>query len=149
MAFWTEIYRQHFQRHFGKPFDIQLYHDRDDFAVKLATHDLAMQGFRVYASIVFAGQLAANAEKFGEVILYADVPDPEVPALFVNALFFILHNDIPLASRFSIGGIEELQPDFFLRYHKAALYFTRPYDPKGKIDNFDCDTRIGRVFQAY
>ena len=148
---WNELYQQYFQQHFGKPFDVQVYHDKDGFALKLATHDWAAPGFRVYASIGLADKLARNEEEhFGEVILSTDSADPEVPMLFVNALFFILHHDIPFGSRFSIGGIEELQPTFFQRYRKSALYFTRTdqkeEEPADLIRNGDL---IGRVYEAY
>lgn len=150
---WTERYRLHFQKHFQKPFDIQIYHSSeilnqrskpalgwlgswfsapekstspDGASLKLATHDLALAGFRVYASMGLADRLVQNGEEdFGEVILFSDVPDKEVPQLFVHALFFILHNDIPLGSRFAIGGIYDLMPEFAARYRKSALFFTR------------------------
>src|SRR5688500_3644322 len=98
---WTEIYRQHFERYFHKPFDVQVYHGPDNAALKIATHDWARQGFRVYASLGLADQLYRDeVETFGEVILFADVADKAVPQLFVNALFFILQHNIPLESSF-------------------------------------------------
>jgi hypothetical protein len=150
---WSERYRLHFQKQFQKPFDIQIYHSSeivnprtksgwgwlgswfsapekskspDGSSLKLATHDWAMAGFRVYASMGLADRLVQNGEEeFGEVILFSDLPDKEVPQLFVHALFFILHNDISLGSRFAIGGIYDLLPEFAARYRKSALYFTR------------------------
>src|SRR6478672_8023243 len=99
---WADIYQDHFQQHFGKPFDVQVFHDPHGASLKLGTHDWAMQGFRVYASLGVADRLARDGEEaVGEVILYADVPDPAIPRLFVTSLFFILHNAIPLTSRFS------------------------------------------------
>jgi hypothetical protein len=150
---WSECYRQHFQKLFRKPFDIQVYHSSDatgrrpprsawswltslfsatpkgdrstGSSLKLATHDWALPGFRVYASMGLADRLVQNEEEdFGEVILFADTPAAEVPNLFVHALFFILHNDVPLGSRFAIGGIHDLAPEFAVRIRKSALYFT-------------------------
>ena len=46
-AFWTDCYRAHFQKYFKKPFDIQVFHDRDGFALKLAIHDWARDNYRV------------------------------------------------------------------------------------------------------
>jgi hypothetical protein len=150
---WNEAYRLHFQKLFGKPFDIQVYHSSekqnkqvpksawswlgslftpttggpsDGSSLKLATHDWAMPGYRVYASTGLANRLAqAGESEIGEVILFADFPDPDVPRVFIHALFFILHNNIDLDSRFSIGGLDDMKPEFGLRYHKSALYFTR------------------------
>src|SRR5947209_5333131 len=94
---WAETFRQHFQKRFGKPFDVQVFHDADGFALKLATHDLAVRGFYLYASLGLSDRTARNEdEDFGEVLLFADVPDAEVPQLFVSALFFVLRNAIPL-----------------------------------------------------
>jgi hypothetical protein len=147
---WTDCYRAHFQRHFAKPFDIQVFHDTDGFALKLAIHDLAAQSYRVYASMGLADKLIANEEEdFGEVILYADVPDREVPQLFMRALFFILHNDIPLASRFAIGGIESMYPQFARRYGKSALYFTLAAAEDDSFNKVRNGEDFGRVFQAY
>src|SRR3954467_7103343 len=122
-SFWTDAYRTHFEKHFQKPFDVQVYHAQDGFALKLAIHDWAAKNYRVYASMGLADKLVQNDEEdFGEVILFADVPDPEVPHLFINALFFILHQDIPLNTRFAVGGIEAMRPAFARRYDKSALY---------------------------
>ena len=148
-AMWTEIYQEHFQKYFAKPFDIQVYHDPDGVALKVATHDRARRGFRVLASMGLADKLVRNEEAdFGEVILYADVPDKEIPRLFVNALFFILGNDIPLATPFSIG-IETMQPAFAKRLGKTALYFTRPADDDEAFTEVHRGETMGRVFQAF
>src|SRR4051794_7858961 len=118
-AFWTDVYQKHFQKYFHKPFDVQIYHDRAGSSLKLATYDLALQGFRVYASMGLADRLANDDEdSFGEVVLFSEVPDKEVPQLLVNALFFILQNDIPLDSRFAIG-FQDARSEFALRYHKV------------------------------
>jgi hypothetical protein len=157
-AFWTDCYRFHFQRFFQKPLDIQAFHDQDGFALKLAIHDWATRSYRVYASMGLADKLVANDEDdFGEVILFSDVIDKEVPHLFVNALFFILQNDIPLGSRFAIAGIEQMRPAFARHYQKSALYFTLaeeqrpPFGAKeeqtfNKVRN---GAEFGRVYQAF
>ena len=110
-TFWTEIYQAHFQKYFGKPFDIQVFNDAENFGLKVATHDWAMRGFGVLASLGLADNLSREGEEdFGEVILFTDVKDKEVGAIFVNALFFILHHDIPLVShnRSHFEGIPRL-----------------------------------------
>ena len=148
-VFWTEIYQRHFQKYFQKPFDIQVYHDRAGFALKLATHDWARKGFRVFASMGLADKLFQNEEDdFGEVILFCDVADREVAQLFVNALFFILQHNIPLGSRFAIGfgGADH---GFTRRYGKSALYFTRTADDDEKFCQVHKGETVGRVFQAY
>jgi Suppressor of fused protein (SUFU) len=148
-TFWTEIYQEHFQKYFAKPFDIQVYHDPDGAALKVATHDWARRGFRVLASMGLADKLVRNEEAdFGEVILYADVPDKEIPRLFVNALFFILGNDIPLGKPFAIG-IAAMRPEFARRYGKTALYFTRPADDDEEFSQVHRGETMGRVFQAF
>jgi len=150
-AMWTEIYQDHFQAAFAKPFDIQIFHGPEGFSLKLATHDWAMRGFAVYASMGLADTLLRNEEEdFGEVILFSDVRDKVVPQLFVEALFFILRNAIPLGSRFSIG-FGQRQTAFAERFGKTALYFTRPALPDAK-ETFDKVRRgenFGRVYQAF
>ncbi len=148
--FWTDIYRQHFQHYFQKPFDIQIFHDPHGASLKLATHDWAQEGYRVYASLGLADRIAADDEEraFGEAILFADVPDKDVPQLFVNALFFILHQNIPLDSRFAIG-FGDLQSSFVHRFRKTALYFTLAAGPDEKFNKIRRGENFGRVFQAY
>ncbi len=161
---WTDVYQAHFQKYFAKPFDIQVYHDAEGFALKLATHDLALRGFGVYASMGLADVLVRNEEEdFGEVILFTDVRDKEVPRLFVNSLFFILQNAIPLGSRFAIAFGDRNHP-FGKRYGKTALYFTHPAIPdsffaddpygndkigKATFDKVRKGESFGRVYQAY
>lgn len=148
-AFWTDVYQKHFQRYFQKPFDIQVYHDPNGFALKLATYDWALKNFRVYASMGLADKLAETSEdSFGEVILFSDVPDPEGPRLFVNALFFILQNDIPLDSRYSIA-FSDMRSAFIRRYKKTALYFTLASGPDEQFNKVRQGETFGRVYQAF
>jgi hypothetical protein len=161
---WTETYQRHFQKYFNKPFDIQAHHGPDCAGLKLAMHDWALSGFGVYASMGLADFLVRNEEEdFGEVILFTDVRDQEVPRLFVSALFFILANAIPLSSRFAIG-FAKTEPAFAKRFGKTALYYKHPAIPdtffandpygEGKIgrDTFDKVRKgnaFGRVYQAF
>lgn len=146
---WTEIYRQHFERYFHKPFDVQVYHGPDNAALKIATHDWARQGFRVYASLGLADPLYRDeAETFGEVILFADVADKTVPQLFVNALFFILANEIPLDAPFAIG-FGSMHRDFARRYDKTALYFSQPVEDDDTFNELEREEGTGCVRQAY
>lgn len=151
---WADIYQRHFQHYFAKPFDIQIFHDPHGASLKLATYDGALSGYRVYASMGLADRIAADAEDegegdaFGEAILFSDVPDKEPPRLFVNALFFILHQKIPLDARFAVG-FTDLQCEFAWRYRKTAFYFTRGKGPDERFDKVRRGERFGRVFQAY
>ena len=149
-AFWTDCYQAHFQKFFQKPFDVQVFHDSDGFALKVANHDLAVDNYRVLASMGLADKLVANDEDdFGEVILFSDVPDQEVPQLFVNALFFILHHDIPLGSRFAIGGIDQMRKAFADRHGKSALYFTLAQDENESFNKVRNGDEFGFVYQAF
>ncbi len=175
-AFWTDCYQAHFQRFFNKPFDVQIYHDRNGFALKVATYDRAMRNSRVLASMGLADKIVANNEEdfvevirdtdiadpavarrlvtndnaeFGEVILHADVADPAVPHLFVNALFFILQHDIELGSRFAIGGLERMHTAFSRRYGKSALYFALAHDENENFNKVRNGDEFGFVYQAF
>ncbi|MBI2804894.1 MAG: suppressor of fused domain protein [Planctomycetes bacterium] len=148
-AFWVDAYRQHFQHYLEKPFDIQVYHDPSGASLKLATHDWARAGFRIYASMGLADRLVLDEQdEFGEVILFSDVADREIPLLFVNALFFILQNKIPLGTRFAIG-FGAMGEGIARRHGKTALYFTRPAEGSADFAEVEKGDAIGRVFQAY
>jgi hypothetical protein len=149
-SFWTDAYQQAFQQRFQKPFDIQVFHDADGLALKLATYDWARHGYRVYASMGLADKLIENDEDdFGEVILFSDVDDVSVPQLFMNALFFILRHDIPLGSRFAIGGIAQMHPAFAKRYGRAALYFRLAEETETFSNKVRRGEQFGRIYQAY
>ncbi len=144
--FWTDIYQDHFQKYFGKPFDVQVFHDASGASLKLATHDWALAGFRVYASTGIADRLARDGEEaVGEVLVYSDVSDPEVPRLFVTSLFFILQNKIPLTSRFSVS-FSSVERAFSRRCDKTALYFTRAFSPDGAFNEVG---KLARVYQVF
>lgn len=148
--FWSDIYFEHFQRHFKKPFDVQTFHDANGFGLKLATYDLALANRRVYASIGLADKLAdQDEEDFGEAFLVTDGPDPVVPATFVHTLFFILQHAIPLGSRFAIGGVEHTQPAFAKRHGKSALYFALARDESERFNKVRRGDEFGRVYQAF
>jgi len=169
MAYWTEIYQRHFQSYFHKPFDIQVFNGPDNFSLKLAKYDLVSQSLHisgaaqmpkvqrrglakpnVFASIGLADKLIQKEEEdFGEVILVSDTPDPCVPVLLVNSLFFILQNGIALGSRFSIGGIDRMMPVFSKQFNKSALYFTLASDEREQFNKVRRGEEFGRVYQAY
>jgi hypothetical protein len=152
MTPWSDAYERHFLEYFGKPFDIQQFYDNDNFALKLATYDWALKGFRVYASLGMATRLALEGEQaVREVILYSDVPDQEVPRLFVASLFFILQNAIPLTTRFSVV-FPSMYGTFSRRYGKTALYFTRAFSADGEFDKVAFlanKDELARVYQAF
>lgn len=147
---WTEVYQRHFQRFFNKPFDVQVYHGPNNAGLKIATYDLAKRGFRVFASVGLADKLAdEDGDDFGEAILFSDVNDARIPGLFVNALFFILHHDIPLSSRFAIG-FGDMDAEFVRQYEKSSLYFTHPIpDDDSGFDKVRMGEIFGRVYQAF
>lgn len=172
-VFWTEEYQRHFQHYFNKPFDIQVYRGPDGASLKLATYDwvgqslrifssrglvhtdlpeherLGLKNFRVYASMGLAEKLYQDGEEvFGEVVLYSDVTDIEVPKLFINALFFILQKEIPLGSPFAIAFGDDHHP-LARRYGKTAFYFSRPSDDDEAFSEVQRGEMVGRILQAY
>lgn len=141
---WHDCYRRHFARFLGKPFDVEAYESRDGLRLQLATHD-RYPHLRVYASLGLAAEVSRD---IGEVVLVANDFSPDVPFLFVNALFFILHRDLPLGSGFAVGGVDLLCPDFAEEHRKVALYFTTLDDVVPEFARLHCEGEVGRVFQA-
>ena len=144
---WAACYQRHFQHFFGKPFDVHVYRGQGDAALRLATFDQAYPEFRLYGSLGLADQLP-EGRPAAEVILVADDFGPDVPFLLANALFFVLSHDIPLDSRFTIGGVEALRPAFAEFYDKAALYFMRAEGFAEGFTEVECGADEGTVFQA-
>lgn len=145
---WTECYLRHFIRYLNKPFDVQTYRPDDGAGLRLATFDRGpYPNYRIYASLGLADH-ADRLKDRGEIILLADDPGKDVPFLFVNQLFFILDKGIPLGSRFHIGGLERLSPDFAEYFDKSAIYYA-PADgfPPG-FEAVECDDETGAVYQG-
>src|SRR5262249_49924559 len=140
-------YYRHFTHYFWKPFDVQVYNKDDVSTLRLATFDRPFKNFRVYASLGLSDH-AAELKDVGEVILLADDKGKDIPFLFVNALFFILERRIPLVSRFAIGGIEALKPDFAEYFDKQALYFTLADGFPEGFDQVRRGNDVGLVSQA-
>lgn len=119
---WPDLYLRHFTHYFGKPFDIVVYRDDYDEPLRLAVFDHAYPGYRVYASLGLSMH-AHDLKSIGEVILLADDASRDVPAIFVNALFFMLARRIDITSRFAVGGVAAVSPDFAEHFGKSAIYF--------------------------
>jgi hypothetical protein len=145
---WDACYLRHFQSYLGKPYDVQAYRlDADTPPLRVATYDQAYPKYRVYASVGMTAYAAAVRET-AEVILLADAGWKDVPFLFVNALFYVAREQIPLASRFAIGGVAALKPDFADRFDKAAIFFTVADGFPEGFEQVACDDQIGLVFQG-
>ncbi len=120
---WADFFLQHFAVYFGKPYDVESYRQEDGQALRLAIYDQAFANYRIYASVGLSEQ-ADRLKNVGEIIILVDEFGPEVKSLFVQSLFFIVHQGIPLTTPFAIGGLELLQPGFVDNYDKSALYYT-------------------------
>jgi hypothetical protein len=150
-TFWDRCYDAHFTRYFGKPFDRETYHrDPESPPLQVLTYDQRYPRYRVYASL---GLTAYEAEvrELAEAMVLADAGGKEVPFLFVNALFFVIQQRIPLSSRFAVGGVDRLAPAFASQTNKVALYFgvVTPADgfPEG-FERVELDDDVGLVYQG-
>src|SRR5205823_2096286 len=142
---WGQAYSRHFARFLGKPFDVELYRSATDVPLRLATHDQRFPGYRVYASLGLADEVNQD---IGEVILFSDDFGKDVPYIFVNALFFILDQDIPLASRFAVAGVDSLAPDLAEQVDKAAIYYDVAEDLGEGFGKVECAGETGLVYQG-
>ncbi len=142
---WAQAYLRHFARFLGKPFDVELYRSATDIPLRLATYDRRFQGYRVYASIGLADEVD---EDVGEAILFTDDFDKDVPYVFVNSLFFILDQKIPLGSRFAVAGVDSLAPELAEEVDKAAIYFDVAEDLGEGFGRVECEGEAGLVYQG-
>ena len=121
---WPDLYLRHFVRYLGKPFDIQVYRQEDGDNLRIATFDQRYPNYKLYASLGLSNH-GSDLGGLGEVILFSDEKNgKDVPLIFVHSLFFIMQKKIALDSRFAIGGIEMINPDFAEYFQKVAIYYT-------------------------
>jgi hypothetical protein len=145
---WERCYYQHFMSYFGKPFDLATYAPGDDRPpLRLLTHDQAYPGYRLYASLGMTGY-ADDVKDLAEVILLADAGHDQVPFLFVNALYFITRQHIPLTRPFAVGGIERLAPEFAEQFGKAALFVDAADGFGEQFGEVPCEGELGHVYQG-
>jgi hypothetical protein len=142
---WAQAYLRHFARFLGKPFDVELYRSATDVPLRLATYDQRFPGYRVHASIGLADEVNQDV---GEAILFSDDFGKDVPYVFVNSLFFILDQDIPLASRFAVAGVDSLAPDLAEQYDKAAIYCDVAEGLGDGFGQVECEGETGTVYQG-
>jgi Suppressor of fused protein (SUFU) len=146
---WSKRYWAHFQKFFGKPFDWQDFQqDEYSLPLRLVTYDHALRKYKVIASV----GLSEHSEELkarGEVVVLADVGWRKVPYLLANALFFAIRKEIPLTSKFTIGGVANLDPGFAEQYGKTGLYLTNATGfPPGFAELPSPDGETGQVFQG-
>lgn len=148
---WDRCYYEHFTSCFHKPFDREIYrHDADSPPLQVLTYDWAYPGYRLYASLGLTAY-ASEVKDVAEAIVLADAGGKQVPFLFVNALYFVIQQRIPLASKFAVGGIDRLAPQFAEQFDKTALYFSvvTPEDEfRPGFEKVECDGDVGLVYQA-
>jgi hypothetical protein len=145
---WPKLFWQHFQRAFGKPYDWQDF-EQDQFStpLRLVTYDRAYREYRVFASIGLT-EYADELQQRGEVIALADAAQKDIPFLLVNALFFLIGQRIPLASKCCIGGVDVLLPRFAEQFGKSAIYFTVATGFPEGFERLEADGETAEVFQG-
>jgi len=143
----SDVYLRHFTRFLGKPFDVEMFRGEDGVGVRLATFDQRFPKFKVYASLGLS-DAQDKVSDLGELILLTDDFRPDVKRLFTHFLLFMLQEEIPLGSRFCIGGIEMLNPDFAEHYEKEGLYVMPAEGFDEGFTELDCLGETGRVYQA-
>lgn len=145
---WIVRYDQHFARHFGKPFDRETYHpDTAGPPLQIVTYDLPSRKHRIFASLGLT-EYVAEIKDVGEVIVLTDDAWKDVPYLLVNALFFMIRQRIRLGSRFAIGGVEALLPDFAEQFDKSAIYFTPASGFAAGFERVAMAEQMGSVYQG-
>lgn len=143
----SDLYLRHFRQHLGKPFDVQTFRGEDGSSIRLATFDQRFPKFKVYASLGLSDQ-KEKVKDLGEIILLTDDFRPDVKQLFVHFLLFIQQKGIPLGSRFCIGGIEMLNPEFAEYYNKEAFYVMTAEGFGPGFEEFPCLDEPGKVYQG-
>jgi hypothetical protein len=145
---WTDLYRHHLVQYFGKPFDVQRFQkDADHPPLHLAIFDRPYRNYRIFASLGLSDYRDA-VQDLGEVILLADDAWREVPTLFINSLYYMIERRIPLGSRFAIGGVDNLAPEFAEHFDKVALFYTIADGFPEGFERLAWDHEVGLVYQA-
>ncbi|MCI0463736.1 MAG: suppressor of fused domain protein [Gemmataceae bacterium] len=145
---WDRCYYEHFTTYFGKPFDLATYNPGEDLPpLRLLTHDQVYPRYRLYASLGLTAY-AQEVKDLAEAILLADGAHDEVPFLFVNSLFFIARQRIPLTTPFAIGGVDRLAPNFAQQFDKSAIFFNVADGFGEGFEVVPCEGEEGHVYQG-
>ena len=71
--------------------------------------------------------LSLHAEELGsccEAVLTAEDEYDSCAWIFTQVLSYLLEHQLPLSRGMAIGGIDQLDPEFYRNHGKSALYFT-------------------------
>jgi hypothetical protein len=143
---WSSLFRQHFVRFFGKPFDCETF-QADNATLQIVTFDRPYKNYRIFASLGLS-EYSGEVHDVGEVIVVADEAWRDTPFLLVNALFFMKSRRIALGSRVAVAGVETLHPEFAARYEKTALYISEADGFPPGFERIQRDNQIGVVYQG-
>jgi hypothetical protein len=83
-----------------------------------------------------------------EVCLPVDDGWDDVPYILASALFFMAKNRMSVGWGVSIGGIEQISPQFANNFNKSAIYFTNVFDLPNDFGKVKCDNGTGSVYLA-
>ena len=146
---WGERYIDHYEQWFRAPVTRRIYsQESDDHSIQILAYDRVFEGCRLFASLGLT-HYADEVGQVAEVYLPVDADWERAPAVFANALFYIVQEAMSIGRGVGIGGVGTLSPDFEREFQKEALYITNPFDLPDGASVIECDGKQGRLYEAF
>ncbi len=93
--------------------------------IQFLSYDNIIKGCRTIASLGLSKYI--DSQMPSEAIMIVDSEFEVAQKLFSNALFYIVQNNIDFGIGTYIEGLRNIDPEFYKRTNKAAIYFTEPF----------------------
>ena len=133
---------EHYEKYLGEMLGADSYPDQ---SIQLMGYQDAVENCLTFATM----GLSLHRKEIGsccEAVLTAEEDFDSCADLFMKVLSYIIAEGLPLSRGMAIGGIDSLNPVFFGKYHKSALYFTEPTMFTGGFRQVNDQCRIYMAF---
>ncbi|MCL4266746.1 MAG: suppressor of fused domain protein [Anaerolineae bacterium] len=148
MTSFGECYLNHYEQYFGDFKERTMFRQNDQNPIiQILSYERVFQGCAGFCTLGLT-HYQAEVNGLAEVFLPVDDGWKQTPYILTNTLFYMVQRRMPIGQGTSIGGIENIDPEFCKKYQKSALYFTWPFELPEGFTEVNCGTSTGYVFLA-
>lgn len=120
-----KILLDHYTEYLGDYIGVDLYSD-NNHKIQLLGFDKAIEDCLVLATLGLSNY-SESINNCCEVIIATDSDYDECAKFFMNAIFYVVQNNMDFGRGVWISGVDNISEGFAKRHNKAAIYFTESY----------------------
>jgi len=144
-----ECYLNHYEHFFGQFKERAIFRQNDQSpSIQILSYEKIFQGCMGFCTLGLTSY-QEEVNRLAEIFLAVDDGWTQTPFLLAHTLFYIIQRRMTIGQGVSIGGIENIDPDFCRHYQKSALYITWPFGLPEDFTKIQCDHSAGNIFMAF